>query len=377
VSAVRVLLVFLAFAVRLFAHPVAQGSLELRARAGSIEARFRISNEQVFVASTFANPGAPPANLDEMWRQHGSYVLAHVQVIADGTPLRGEVAEVVPPEDHTTKGFVGYTLHFPLSTTDTHARHLVVREDLLNEIEFAPGNPWEATFVTRILQEDTVLAEGLLLTAKQPIDHTLEENLVATFDRAPVLSPGRLARDYLEHGIRHILGGWDHLLFMAALVLAVVSLWDLIAVVTAFSLAHTVTLTLAALHWINLPSSLVEPMIALSIVAVAAQNLVAPRQTRGWPRLLIAFGFGLFHGLGFAGGLLDAMTGLPGKAIAIAIAAFSAGVEIGHQIVVLPLFGGMLIARRCGERAVGWFRRIGSAVVFTAGIYYLIFALHR
>jgi hydrogenase/urease accessory protein HupE len=375
VRAARALFSFLAFPLHVFAHPVAQGSLELHSRAGAIEARFRISNEEVFVASTFASPGTPPTSLEEMWREHGRYLLAHIQVDADGVPLRGEVLKVIAPADQTTKGFVVYALRFPLATTGAYARRVGVREDLLNEIEFAPGNPWEATFVTRILLDDTVIAEGLLLTAQQPIDHTLADDLAGSFDHAPILSPGKLASDYLEHGVRHILGGWDHLLFMTALVLAVAGLWDLIAVVTAFSLAHTVTLTFAALHWINLPRGLVEPMIALSIVVVAVQNLFAPRQTRGWPRLAVAFGFGLFHGLGFAGGLLDAMTNLPSTAIATAIAAFSVGVELGHQVVVLPLFGGMILARRQSEHAAGRLRKVGSASVLFAGVYYLVLAL--
>jgi hypothetical protein len=79
-------------------------------------------------------------------------------------------------------------------------------------------------------------------------------------------------------------------------------------------------------------------MIAASIVFVALQNIVAPAQSRGWTRLAVAFGFGLFHGLGFAGGLLAAMEGMPGVAIATAIIAFSIGVELGHQVVVIPLY---------------------------------------
>ena len=160
-----------------------------------------------------------------------------------------------------------------------------------------------------------------------------------------------MAGAFLRHGIRHILGGYDHLLFVAGLVLAVVSIFDLLKVVTAFTIAHTLTLTLAVLDIVRVSHRIVEPMIAGSIVLVALQNLLWPTRARGWTRLGVAFGFGLFHGLGFAGGLLSAMEGMAGVAIVTAIAAFSFGVEIGHQVVALPLFGVLKITRAYSSSA--------------------------
>lgn len=350
--------------------------MQADARPGSIALRLRVSNEQVFVASTFSNSGkAPPSGLAGMWREHASYLLEHLKVEADGTSLSGRFENLTEPGDLTTKGFVTYDLVFSVTAPP---KRIVIRQDLMNEIEFAPGNRWEATFVTRLQINGETVREGELFSAAQPIDWTL----AALPAGAASLSHTRLAGEYLVHGIHHILGGWDHLLFMTALVLGVAGLWDLLAVVTAFTLAHTVTLTLAALRIVNLPPSIVEPMIAASIVAVAAQNLFAPRQTRGWPRFATAFGFGLFHGLGFAGGLLEAMAELPRAAIATAIASFSVGVEIGHQFVVLPMFGLVLLCRRLDARKPeeNWrrarFRIAGSSLVFAAGCYYLVMALH-
>lgn len=166
-----------------------------------------------------------------------------------------------------------------------------------------------------------------------------------------------------------------------ALVLATVTLLDLVKVITAFTLAHTITLTLAVLDLVRLPSSVVEPMIAASIVFVALQNVFWPERTRGWSRLAVAFFFGLFHGLGFAGGLLSAMEGMSGMAVGLTILAFSIGVELGHQIVVLPVFCALKLARaaqpdqdrrnQISARAL----RYGSAAISMAGIFYLIAAL--
>ena len=125
-------------------------------------------------------------------------------------------------------------------------------------------------------------------------------------------------RAYALHGIEHILTGYDHLLFVTALVLAAGRFWDLVKVVTAFTLAHTITLTLSVLNIVTLRSAIVEPMIAASIICVAVQNIFWPERSTGWARLAIAFSFGLFHGLGFAGGLKDAMTGMPSVALWLA-----------------------------------------------------------
>jgi hydrogenase/urease accessory protein HupE len=185
-----------------------------------------------------------------------------------------------------------------------------------------------------------------------------------------------LVRTYFWHGVRHILTGYDHLLFVAALVFGAATLWDLIKVVTAFTAAHSITLSLAALGFVHVPSSVVEPVIAASIVAVAAQNIFQPSQMRGASRLLIAFLFGLFHGLGFASGLREIMHTMPTAMILLAILGFSLGVEAGNQVVLLPLFG----ALRSGESLAACsvpalrIRQIGSGAILVAGIWYLAFA---
>jgi HupE / UreJ protein len=172
------------------------------------------------------------------------------------------------------------------------------------------------------------------------------------------------------------------LLLVSALVLAAATLWDVVKVVTAFTLAHTITLTLAALNLVHLPEGVVEPLISASIVFVAVQNTFWPTQARGWSRLAVAFFFGLFHGLGFAGGLLDAMREMEGATMTLALLAFSLGVEVGHQMVVLPLFALLKAARHTQADAVMRKRlsmglqRVGSAVISVAGVYYLCLALN-
>ena len=352
------------------AHPVAQGALVVRIEAESIQVRARVSGEEVFVANAFAAGGDPKAKaLAEVWRRHGDYLLRHLKVFADDSRLAGRVLGVAA----STNDFVVYQLEFPVTSPCARVR---VEQDLLNEIEYAPGNPWEAAFVVRVEQSDRMAQEGLLLSRQQP--------LVIAFDRpGTAASPdrGRMAQQYIRHGVGHILSGYDHLLFVAALVLGAATFWDLLKVVTAFTLAHTVTLAFSVLNIVRLPSQFVEPMIAASIVFVAIANILRPTQRCGWMRLGTAFFFGLFHGLGFAGGLISATEGMSGVVIGLAIAAFSLGVELGHQLVVLPLFFGLKLARAARPDEPGRDRlslamlRGGSLLIAAAGAIYLVAAL--
>lgn len=142
--------------------------------------------------------------------------------------------------------------------------------------------------------------------------------------------------DYLRHGIWHIWTGYDHILFLLSLLLPAVLAkgWrpasaDVLRVVTAFTLAHSITLSLAALHVIALPSRLIESAIAASVAAAALNNIWPLVQGKRW---LAAFAFGLLHGFGFAGVLGD--LGLPKGATVLALAAFNIGVELGQLAIV-------------------------------------------
>ncbi len=371
----RLVFLLLVFrAASLFAHPVAQGAMEIVAHPDRVEIRARVSVEEAFVAEGFSKD-APAENTGAIWPRHGAYLLKHIFVEADGVRLTGQLAKITPPPAAFTSEHIGYEFAYALPVGAVPKR-VTVTQDVLNEFEFAAGNPWEATFVVTVSQAGSTAQSGLLFTRKAPVVFDCDWTTMQSPAGELRIDRGRMFGEYVHHGIMHILTGYDHLLFMAGLVLAVASLLDLVKVVTAFTLAHTVTLTLSVLNIVRLPSHIVEPMIAASIVFVAAQNIFFPAQSRGWTRLLVAFGFGLFHGLGFAGGLLDAMEGLPGLAVATAIVAFSLGVELGHQAVVLPLFCGLKALRKNPAATARLaIPRYASAVVCFAGMYYLVAAL--
>jgi len=346
------------------AHPVAQGALEVVFFPERVSVTARVSMEEVLVAAAYG--GQKNASALEMVHAHGAYLLAHFRIAADGRPLDGHVAKAPEQAD----GRLAYELEY--RSMDGAPSNVVFQQDVLREFEYAPGNPWEASYVVRVRREGGPALEGLLLVSNQPLVVDLNR-MTSGLDKA------RMAKEYVHHGIMHILSGYDHLLFIAALALAVATLWDLVKVISAFTLAHSITLTLSVLNIVRLPENIVEPMIAGSIVFVALQNVIVPKRSRGTGRLCVAFFFGLFHGLGFAGGLLSAMEGMAGLAVGLAIAAFSAGVEIGHQMVVLPIFCALKMMReRMSQQSTLIPERVlryGSAGICAAGMFYLVAAL--
>lgn len=143
---------------------------------------------------------------------------------------------------------------------------------------------------------------------------------------------GEIARAYFLLGVEHILGGVDHLLFVIALLFLVGFTRRLVLTITAFTVAHSLTLALSALGWLTLRAPPVEAVIALSIMLVASEALnVQPTLSRRWPAL-VALLFGLVHGLGFAGALKE--IGLPENHLAVALLTFNLGVEAGQLAVV-------------------------------------------
>lgn len=148
---------------------------------------------------------------------------------------------------------------------------------------------------------------------------------------------GEIARAYAVLGVEHILGGFDHLLFVLSLLFLVSFNRRLVLTISAFTLAHSLTLALSALGWLTLRSPPVEATIALSIMLVAAEALNKELTlSRRWPAV-VAFLFGLVHGLGFAGALSD--IGLPKHHLFVALLTFNVGVEVGQLLVVALAYG--------------------------------------
>lgn len=185
------------------------------------------------------------------------------------------------------------------------------------------------------------------------------------------------AKEYLVLGVEHILLGIDHLLFVLALILIVRGTGLLVKTITAFTIAHSITLGLATLGYVNVPSAPVEAIIALSIVFVAREVAVrregSPSLTERKP-WLVAFSFGLLHGFGFAGALSD--VGLPPNAIPSALLFFNIGVELGQLLFVAAVLTILHQSRRVGRvfsvALPSWTRRIAPYAIGGLAAFWVI-----
>jgi hypothetical protein len=179
----------------------------------------------------------------------------------------------------------------------------------------------------------------------------------------------KIIRLYLSLGFTHILPrGLDHVLFVLGIFLLAVQLRPVLWQVSAFTIAHTITLALTVYGVVSLPPSIVEPLIALSIVYVAVENIFTSK-LHAW-RPLIVFCFGLLHGMGFAGVLTN--IGLPRSEFVPALLAFNAGVECGQLTVILIAY----LAVGVWFRKKEWYRRRivipGSLVIAVVGLYWFL-----
>jgi hydrogenase/urease accessory protein HupE len=188
-------------------------------------------------------------------------------------------------------------------------------------------------------------------------------------------SAGEVAWSYFVLGVEHILGGVDHLLFVLALLLIVRGGRRIVATITAFTVAHSITLVSATLGWVHVPGPPVEATIALSIVFVAGEvvhgQLGTPGLTARAP-WVVAFTFGLLHGFGFAGAL--AQVGLPQKAIPIALLMFNVGVEVGQLLFV----GAVLVIHAALSRLpISRWRWAAHAVPYAIGSVAMFWVIER
>ncbi len=243
------------------------------------------------------------------------------------------------------------------------------------ETKFIPAlNPPRTAPLVLTDENGNIFASAILSPAKTGTEFALPEKLFPP-DRPPdrsenfekPLAPPVVSAvektapsfaQFLQLGVGHILniGAFDHLLFLVALLLGCRKLKPMLLVITGFTLAHSLTLGLAALNLVSLSPHIVEPAIAASIIFVAAENF--RRTEKSWPRYALTCGFGLIHGFGFARALRESGLAGTGMEIARPLLAFNLGVEIGQLAVAALLLPLLLLLERWP-----WFARFGARVL--------------
>ena len=197
-------------------------------------------------------------------------------------------------------------------------------------------------------------------------EHLLGEGAASVLVDLGTPGPTGLA-GFVRLGVEHILTGYDHLLFLFALLVGASSFWRVLGIASMFTIAHSITLSLAVLGLVHAPSAVVEPLIAASIIWVAAvENMLG--RGRLWRRYAVTFIFGLVHGLGFADALSPlALAGWP---LVRALAGFNLGVEFGQAIAIGLVFPIMFVINRLAAAVLVY--RYASLAVAAAGAYWLV-----
>ncbi|KQQ87824.1 HupE/UreJ family protein [Massilia sp. Leaf139] len=356
------LLLCFAWALPAQAHKASDSYLSLDVRGERIEGQWDIALRDLEMAIGLDADGDAAITWDEVRARHeaiGAYALARLKLADGGTPCTLRVTQHMIDE-HTDGAYAVLRLQ---GACPGPVARLAVDYGLLFDID-----PQHKGLLR--LTHGTVTSSAIF--APDARSQLLE-----------LAAPSRWRQfaDYVRHGVWHIWIGFDHILFLVSLLLPAVlvrqagqwqgretlraSALDVLKIVTAFTLAHSLTLSLAALGALALPSRLVESAIAASVVLAALNNL--------WPlvhrwRALVAFGFGLIHGFGFASVLAD--LGLPQDALVVSLVGFNVGVELG-QLAIVALFLPLAHAMRRGL----FYRRVvlagGSAfIVLLAAVWF-------
>jgi hypothetical protein len=262
------------------------------------------------------------------------------------------------PTQATARTLANKDVEFQLLFPAAAAARIRIRSTLLDRLPF--GHRQYLSFAG---PGNAILVEKLLSGSANEVEAPLGQNMVA---EAPVAHP---FMEFLGMGIKHILTGYDHMLFLFALLIACQQVSSFIKVITAFTLGHSISLALATLGWVEIPSRIVEPLIAVTIIYVAVDNLIRRRAVSH--RALLTFAFGLVHGFGFAGALRDMGVGSNGGAVAVPLLAFNSGVEIGQLIVAAAILPVIWSVEDKPQFAVRWAPAC-SMVVALAGSYWFV-----
>jgi len=327
------------------AHPMPFSTLDVRLEPSAIEVAVTAHVYDLSHDLGVADPGRllDPAIAGSRAADLARLLGGRFQVQSDGRPRAGAWS---PPEVVAER----QSLRLRWRSPGAPGRALAVQAVLF------PYDPAHQSFVN-VYEGDTLQTQAVLDRDHPRLEH-FRAGALAVLER------------FVAAGVRHILGGPDHLLFLLGLLLLGGSLRRHLLVVSAFTVGHSITLSLAALGVVSPPAGLVEPAIALSIVGVGADNLLAGAQPRRDLRPFFALGFGLVHGFGFAGVLRE--IGLPPRALRLSLLSFNLGVELGQVAVVAAVAFALSTLRAHSERASRRVTLVGSLAVAAAGAFWFV-----
>lgn len=330
------------------AHPAPFSYLDVRLSPSAIAGTLVLHDFDVAHELGLTAPDAlmDPATLQPHAKAITALIDSRLRMTADGGDVRWEITGVRTLPDRTA---VEVAYRVPVRSP---VGHLTIHAALF------PYDPSHQTFIN-VYENDVLVRQEILSTARSTAEYYTggPQGAIAVF------------KAFTAAGIHHIAIGPDHILFIVGLLLLGGSVPRLLGIVSAFTVGHSITLSLAAMNIVAPPARIVEPAIALSIVYVGADNLLSTTGARD-VRVWIALFFGLVHGFGFASVLRE--VGLPPRALGISLFSFNFGVEIGQAVIVVAVASMLAVVRSRSPVRARQFASVGSVIVMLAGAYWFV-----
>lgn len=337
--------IYLTFSARALAHGVSAFYTTITVNADHLTVTCAIGMTDLdahFSADANQDKRASPDEIAQASPRIGSYLIDHLTFKADGAAMPLTYAGGELSQTNSGQEFLNITLRANLPH---------------------PPETLEVTIAGQIFE---TLGAGHTNLVKLVAGSTIQQSVLsinhptALFSLSRPVSLLSQSAQFLVEGAKHIFLGYDHLMFLVALIIIGGELLALVKVVSAFTLAHSITLILAALQIVSLPSRWVESAIALSIAYVALENFLVKTFSKRWR---ITFFFGLVHGFGFANALRN--LGLPSRGLVASLLCFNVGVEIGQVAVVLLCLPFIRYLQTKTTHTI--FVRVVSGIVFVFG----------
>jgi hydrogenase/urease accessory protein HupE len=341
------------------AHDPGLSALALQLRADSIDADLSMAQADVRLLvpslEIAADGKISQPKLDAAMPELGKVAEQSLEVTWEGRAVRPIGIKVQTDNSQA----VHFVLHFPREMSS----HLSVRSALISRLSRG-----HRQYVALHAENGQLLAEGMLNAGHCVLENVIPVAITSTAQDASISKPHSFA-SFLMLGVEHILTGYDHICFLLGLLIVGGNLRSTLKIITAFTLAHSITLALTVLNILQIPPRIVEPLIAVSIVYVGVENILRRDNVRR--RWLLSFGFGLIHGCGFAAALRELNIGANGGGIAMPLLSFNLGVELGQLAIaalVLPVIWRLKSRPSFSIRLAP----ACSVIVSLAGAYWLI-----
>ncbi|MBK8815486.1 MAG: HupE/UreJ family protein [Methylococcaceae bacterium] len=343
------------------AHPPGLSSADLTVKPDSLVIKFTYSSQDIEALVPMDTDGDAEVSDDELGNATSAVsrlVSGQFKMHVDGKEIKNAFSNTVSFDN---KNNTHVTLNFPVQQIHT----LGIDSKILSKL------PTDHKQYLTIKDVNGKEIGNKMLTQKDSVFEFDLQNVSATAAETADKQANSTFIDFLKLGIEHILTGYDHLLFLFSLLVITRSFWPAIQIITFFTIAHSITLALAGMAIVDFPSSIIEPLIAATIVYVGLENIFRKDHVTTKQRCVLTFFFGLIHGFGFAGVLREMGISSIETGILVPLFSFNLGVELG-QIAVASIVLPIIWQLHKQEKIDRYLVPIGSVLTCLAGGYWLL-----